>query len=160
MPRSPNRLNNDPAWSDERGLNAMQMLAMIASSMGAEDMTPANLNRSVILDKAWANLTASRYLQNIVNLKIEDPVDVNFSDDELAFLPYFTWLVAAQKTNVTKSAQGIPALLTSIHRSHQFLKRGKGDLWCVADAVGSAACCGTGHSLCVCVCCFWRVSCL
>lgn len=141
--RSPCRLNGDPAWSDTRGVNALQMLQMLASAEGAmvrltssppvvlplltlcapslsssctsnlcvcmlivravihshaQPMLPPNATRSALLAKAWANLTSpsSGFQRNIINLKIEAPCDVNFSDDELTFVPYYSWLIAAQ----------------------------------------------------------------
>ena len=33
-----------------------------------------------------------QYETNVINLKIETPIDDNYSDDELTFLPYFTFL--------------------------------------------------------------------
>jgi hypothetical protein len=36
------------------------------------------------------------YNINIINQKITQPSDDNFSDDELAFLPYFTYIWAQQ----------------------------------------------------------------
>ena len=46
-----------------------------------------------------------QYDENIVNLKIESPVDDNYSDDELTFLPYYTFLGAADAAPFFDSQQ-------------------------------------------------------
>jgi hypothetical protein len=53
------------------------------------------------------------------------------SDDELTFLPYYAWLVAAQSKNETTAASGIPAALTSIDRTFSYVSRLRSDLWYV-----------------------------
>ena len=37
-------------------------------------------------------LTAPQYEINVINAKIETTLDDNYSDDELTFLPYYTYL--------------------------------------------------------------------
>jgi hypothetical protein len=90
---------------------------------------------SVIVRKDMNYFCANRYDVNVLNAKIEDPFDTNyrlapllsrpqpcfvtrrthFSDDELMFLPYFTW---AQATGFhPEQSIGGSTFLASVKRS-------------------------------------------
>ena len=67
----------------------MQMLAFLSAAYSVSNETT-----KPILLKAYKELCneTNQYNENILNLKITVPSDDNYSDDELAFLPYFTFL--------------------------------------------------------------------
>ena len=125
--RSPPTLNFDRAWSDERGVNALQMLAMINSALGALQLVP-DPQRQQRLQDGFAVLTnaTNQYMSSLRNAKITIPTDDNFSDDELTMLPYFTWLVAALNHALWP---GAPQCIDSTLRTFAVLQPLKSDLW-------------------------------
>eukprot|EP01012_Entosiphon_sulcatum_P001335 TRINITY_DN10252_c0_g1_i1.p1 TRINITY_DN10252_c0_g1~~TRINITY_DN10252_c0_g1_i1.p1 ORF type:complete len:773 (-),score=92.28 TRINITY_DN10252_c0_g1_i1:8-2326(-) len=83
---APEVINGDPDWFDERGLNALQMLTWLLSAFRVT-------NDTYFLD-AFNDLVDNHgYAINVINQKITLPSDDNYSDDELAFLPYhlYSW---------------------------------------------------------------------
>lgn len=84
---SPRYVNGDRAFSDERGLQSLQLLAFMNAAINATDGNPP-----LAWTKTLAGLTnkTTQYLQNLNNLKIQAPCDDNYSDDELTFLPFYT----------------------------------------------------------------------
>ena len=68
----PDLINRNRTWSDERGLNAMQMLGLLAASLVA---TPdADDPDRALFTAAWAALAPAAtedYLGNLRNLKIQ-----------------------------------------------------------------------------------------
>uniref|UniRef100_A0A7S3DIH1 Uncharacterized protein n=1 Tax=Palpitomonas bilix TaxID=652834 RepID=A0A7S3DIH1_9EUKA len=81
---SPTYLNDYHLYADNRGLYSLEILAWLKS---AHRIT----GRSLYAD-AYANLTSNfGYEDNLLNLKVIDPQDDNFSDDELAYLSYFAY---------------------------------------------------------------------
>ena len=131
--RNPQRLNHDPAWSDTRGVNALQMLSMLGAALGAQSLLQPDPARTALLEAGVANLTGSwptvDYAKNIINAKIQTPIDDNFSDDELTFFPYFSWLVAALNSNSTATAKVVPAALSSLARTFDIISPLRSDLW-------------------------------
>ena len=75
-------VNGHRAWSDERGLQSLQILAYLSAAANLTGPQPW------IMD-AYHELTnaTNQYNQNLLNLKITVPLDDNYSDDELTFLP-------------------------------------------------------------------------
>lgn len=81
---SPDQLNYNQSWADERGLNSLEMLSGL---MSAYRMT---MKKYYI--EAWQELVDTHgYGLNMINQKITFPRDFNFSDDELAFMQYFVY---------------------------------------------------------------------
>ena len=74
-------------YSDGKGLNSVQILAFLRA---AEALTG---NISYFGGAADGLKEDYGYGLNAVNAKITTPGDVNFSDDELAMLPFYTHLV-------------------------------------------------------------------
>eukprot|EP00466_Bigelowiella_natans_P017295 jgi/Bigna1/147331/aug1.141_g22039 len=86
----PEFLNHNRTWSDQRGLNSMQIIAYLTSAL--------NMTGNTAYLKNLRTLAAEYgYDQNLVNLKVLCPDDDNFSDDQLTFLPYFTYFWNARK---------------------------------------------------------------
>ena len=87
----PEMVNNFRGFSDERGLQSLQILAYITSTFHVGGL---NATSKEILKNAYDILTnqTNQYDENVRNLKITVPCDDNYSDDELAYLPFFTFL--------------------------------------------------------------------
>src|SRR5688572_14844450 len=64
------------------------------------------------------------YSTNIINLKITQPSDDNFSDDELTFLPYFTYLYSGILTSEMEEEFQL-----SIQRTWNVERPNKSPLW-------------------------------
>lgn len=79
---APEKLNDDPDWSYERGLNSLQILAHLGA---AHALTGDDRFR----DAYYELVTEHDYARNILNQKVMLPWEENHSDDELAFLPYY-----------------------------------------------------------------------
>jgi hypothetical protein len=78
---------------------------------------------------AYTELCAlHRYDLNVVNQKITQPSDDNYSDDELAHLPYFTYLWS-QRSDLDHF------FFRSVQRAHRILRTEKSSLWNLIYAV-------------------------
>ena len=97
------QLNMNRYFYDVRGLNSLQILSWIASGVRmCPDIAPE-------LTRAHDYLVLQHgYDANVLNAKITDPNDRNDSDDELTFLPYYTWAWALNFT-APPLRHGIPA---------------------------------------------------
>ena len=80
-------MNNDPWWADERGLNSLQMLSYLA--VGMRHVT--NPHAVALYSTTATSLlnATNRFDLNILNQKITAPTEINFSDNTLAFKPYY-----------------------------------------------------------------------
>jgi len=83
----PSHLNENTDWYDDRGVNSLQILAFLVSAY-------AITKDSYYLDAYMTLTTKYQYHINIINSKITQHGDINFSDDELMYLPCFTYLFA------------------------------------------------------------------
>eukprot|EP01043_Picozoa_sp_COSAG02_P081857 COSAG02_NODE_20218_length_842_cov_1.419919_1_plen_208_part_10 len=127
---APQIVNHFRPFSDERGLQSLQILAFLNAALNVSSLLPDTPLRA-IRRKRWAasysELTnaTNGYAENMLNTKIEAPVDDNYSDDQLTFLPYYTFL-----TTTAEPARRAPAL-ASLERTWQAVKNGRSDLWAV-----------------------------
>jgi len=133
----PAMINGDRAWSDERGLQSLQMLAYLAAALnttnGSDDATWV---------RAAAELTNSsnQYYENMRNLKITTPVDDNFSDDELTFLPFFTYLSTCPQESRCASILKREAALAALSQTWKAVQKERSALWiAVTLAVGGGS---------------------
>jgi hypothetical protein len=113
---NPDSLNNRTDWWYERGINSLQILSFLKA---ASHMTGNNK-----FEKAYRHLINDHgYAKNMVQQKMYGPFEINHSDDELAFLPYYILLRYAED----------PELLTlyqkSLDRSWQVEKLDRNPLW-------------------------------
>eukprot|EP00050_Salpingoeca_kvevrii_P011097 m.12660 g.12660 ORF g.12660 m.12660 type:complete len:765 (-) comp3253_c0_seq1:54-2348(-) len=130
---SPECLNVLREWSDERGLNALQILSFIASARNATG------DKSGVFQAAHDKLTRNdvQYDQNMLNAKIETPDDDNYSDDELAFLPFYTYFQGAK-------ASELGALCSSMLRSFRAIRPLRSNLW---NTIYAATCDRVNHDM-------------
>lgn len=94
---NPSYLNDKPLWYDERGVNSLQILTWILAAYeitGYIKLLPRVTPSDQLFLNAYNDLVVNyAYNINIINQKITQPSDDNFSDDELAFLPYFLYSI-------------------------------------------------------------------
>jgi len=128
----PSDVNERRAFSDERGLQSLQILAFLAAAFNATSAHGAPVE---LWQTAYADLTdgsTHQYLANLLNLKITDPGDDNYSDDELAFLPYLTLLGMACRAGSACDAawpELRPAAIASLRRTAAIVRPLRSSLW-------------------------------
>ncbi|CUG82690.1 Hypothetical protein, putative, partial [Bodo saltans] len=128
----PQDLNNDPFWYDERGVNSAQILIYLVTAYGITE-------NEMFADAFWYLVDEAHYDENIIDLKITQPSDINFSDDELTFLPYLSFLFGEKFANGTINPlyqRLAPQMWKSIQRTHSIVAREKPSLY---NAVYAAA---------------------
>jgi hypothetical protein len=120
---SPDYVNEWRAYSDERGLQSLQILAFYEAARNVTLITggtpPAawEAAREALLAEP-----SGGYEDNLNNLKIQAPCDDNYSDDELTFLPYYTILTCAEGTRAS-------AAMRSMKQTWEKIKSGRSNLW-------------------------------
>jgi hypothetical protein len=102
---SPSFLNDNPYWWEERGLNSLSILAYLKVAH--------HICGDARFDKKYRELIEKHhYLLNTVNLKVAEPwYSVNHSDDEMAFMMYYS-LLQLERDPATRLV-----LLRSLERS-------------------------------------------
>ncbi len=122
----PWRLNGDPDWYDDRGPNSNQIVTYLTHAYritGSEKYLQA-FNYLV---------NGNGYAENLVNLKITQPSDINYSDDELTYLPYLSFLLAEKMAGTNQSnplyEQAKESVWLSITRTQWYVAKGRSSLW-------------------------------
>merc|ERR1711871_6459 len=125
-------LNIERPEYDERGLNSAQILGWL---MSAHRMCPQE--GSKFLDVATNLVEEHGYSLNVLNQKVEEPSDNNFSDDELSFTALLAWIWADTHgtANVDPARE---SMLQSIRRSMEFFRPEKPNLWTVIASMVNA----------------------
>merc|ERR1711871_1564129 len=107
----PADLNGKFSWSDERGLNSLQIVSYLATvlahqpKVGLETQEPY----ATYLSTLDTLIRRDGYLLNILNQKITSPGEINFSDNDLSFKPYYTLAAACQFGTFSKSERPFPS---------------------------------------------------
>lgn len=126
---APEKLNDDPEWMMERGLNSLQILSFLC----AADHVSGNPRFRTAL---FNLITRHNYAHNTINQKITLPYEDNHSDDELAFLPYYILF----RYNIAERYEEI--YRESLTRAWQHMEPKKPALWniiasvCLGEAKG------------------------
>lgn len=126
---SPDQLNLNQSWADEHGVNSLQMLTFLLS---AYHVTKNNSYWKTwkVLYNGTTNGVTNHYGLNMINQKVTFPRDDNFSDDELAFLPYFIYFFTLN--NMKKSHLDVEPSetgLLSLQRTWQSVGPEKSSAW-------------------------------
>jgi hypothetical protein len=80
---APERINDDPRWWQEHGLNSLELLSYLKVTH--------HLTGDEKYHRAYMELIQKHhYALNTIDQKITIPGEVNHSDDELAFLAYYS----------------------------------------------------------------------
>lgn len=123
---SPAYVNWDRSWSDQRGLNSVQMLGLLLDSQG---LVPAGSADWQLFQTALDYLVQQEgYADNMVNAKIAAPSDDNYSDDELAYFAYYALLNAAPAVQANNSATFTLAT-NSMLRTWRLIRFTRPSLW-------------------------------
>jgi hypothetical protein len=125
---APQYVNAYRGFSDERGLQSLQILAYLSAAKNVS----ATAADAAKFDAAFETLTnaTNQYHWNTLNQKILAPCDDNYSDDELAWLPLFTWLFMAPADPADKTRSGRRAIvLQSLERSWDLIASERSALW-------------------------------
>ncbi len=87
---NPIQINNDSFYQESRGLNSLQILAFLLQ-------TYAYSGDERFLNGANLLIESYQYDVNLINQKMIAVCDINFSDDELAYLAYFNLIHAVNR---------------------------------------------------------------
>jgi hypothetical protein len=83
---NPEAINDDPIWEEERGLNSLSMLSHLKVAY--------HITGDAKYQQAYEELIRKHhYLINAVTQKMLPPYSINHSDDQLAFLCYYPFLL-------------------------------------------------------------------
>jgi hypothetical protein len=80
---NPDSLNFKPNWWYERGINSLQILSFLKAGYHVTGDKKFETAYQTLVEK-------HHYVENMVQQKMYGPFDINHSDDELAFLPYYS----------------------------------------------------------------------
>lgn len=101
---TPDSLNFKPNWWYERGINSLQILAFLKAA--------SHVTGDPKFEKAYQELVQKHhYVENMIQQKMYGAYDINHSDTELAFLPYYTLFRYARDT------KELPSYIKSMQRS-------------------------------------------
>lgn len=120
---SPDSLNNKPNWMYEKGINSLQILSFLKAGY--------HVTKDSKFEAAYQKLIKNHhYIENMIQQKMYGPLDINHSDDELAFLPYYTLFRYAQEPEL------LPFYKKSIQRSWNVEQADRIPIW---NIIASAA---------------------
>jgi hypothetical protein len=106
----PAYINVLPDWADDRGINSVEILGLISSAL---KYLPANGADAKLLTTGFNYLALQNdYYTNMINTRINAPVDLNYSDDELTFFAYMALFFTCRSPGAFQSYA-----LSSIERS-------------------------------------------
>jgi len=113
---NPDSLNTNPNWLYERGLNSLQILSFLRAAYHVTD--------DAKFITAYRDLIAKHhYAENMRFQKMVPPFEVNHSDDELAFLPYYILFRYADEADL------LPIYRQSMQHAWQIEIPEKNPLW-------------------------------
>ncbi|GIV10693.1 MAG: hypothetical protein KatS3mg020_0184 [Fimbriimonadales bacterium] len=102
----PETMNGDPIWEEERGLNSLSILSHLKVAY--------HITGDAKYQQAYEELIRQHhYLLNAVTQKMLPPYSINHSDDQLAFLCYYPFLLYETNPDYRRS------WLMSLERSWQ-----------------------------------------
>jgi hypothetical protein len=131
---NPDSLNGSTEWSYERGINSLQMLSFLKAAYHVTgDQKFENSYQDLI--------TEHHYDRNMVQTKMYGPFDVNHSDDELAFLPYYTLF------RYLNDSDPVAVFRKSIQRSWEVEKADRIPVWNIIATTALGRDCGLPMAL-------------
>ena len=125
---SPNDLNDNPIWYDDRGVNSLQILAFLSNAY----RLTGNESYAAVFEDLVVNHS---YADSMLNLKVTQPSDINYSDDELTYLPYLALLWSGRPSALMAQNKLFlmvkEKLFLSIQRTQGFVRKERPSLWSV-----------------------------
>lgn len=126
---NPDSLNHSTHWMYEKGINSLQILAFLKSATHVTGQSK--------YEKAYNYLAKEHhYLDNMLVQKMFGPYEVNHSDDELSFLPYYT-LMRYGSESPDKTVFG-----KSLERSWKAEEADRIPIWNYIASIGLVKDCG------------------
>jgi hypothetical protein len=123
---SPNELNHNPIISGERGLNSLQILSALLSAYRITGKEEYLTSWNELL-----NDSSIHFGLNFINQKRTILLDINYSNDELAFLSYFVYFYSLKMLKETDAVNSdnffIPLL--SLERTWSMVKKERNSAW-------------------------------
>ena len=128
----PAKLNDSPFWYDDRGVNSLQIMSWLSSAY--------RISGNVTFASTFESLRDIHgYARSMVNCKVTQPTDINFSDDELTFMAYLPLAFSGRPSAVMQTNplfQSVASLAeSSVTRTWRLVKRGKPGLWAALYAI-------------------------
>jgi hypothetical protein len=112
----PDSLNHANNWWYERGINSLQILSFLKAAY--------HVTNDKKFDTAYQDLIQKHhYAENTIQQKMYGPFDINHSDDELAFLPYYILFRYANEPEL------LPIYTKSIQRSWKVEQQDRIPIW-------------------------------
>ncbi len=131
---TPDSLNHSKRWLYEKGINSLQILAFLKSA--------AHVTQNPKYEKAYNFLAREHhYLENMLVQKMYGPYEINHSDDELSFLPYYTLM------RYGKESKDHEFFVKSLTRSWNAEKADGIPIWNYISSIGLEKDCGLGDAL-------------
>jgi hypothetical protein len=126
---NPDSLNHSQRWMYEKGINSLQILAFLKSA--------SHVTGNPKYEKAYNFLVKEHhYLDNMLVQKMYGPYEVNHSDDELSFLPYYTLL------RYGKDSPDLAIYSKSLNRSWKAEEGDRIPIWNFIASIGLGKDCG------------------
>ena len=126
---NPDSLNHSQRWMYEKGINSLQILAFLKSA--------SHVTGNPKYETAYTYLAKEHhYLENMLVQKMYGPYEVNHSDDELSFLPYYTLL------RYGKDSPDMSIYMKSLNRSWKAEEGDQIPIWNYIASIGLDNDCG------------------
>ncbi|MCK9638655.1 MAG: hypothetical protein M0R39_02010 [Prolixibacteraceae bacterium] len=126
---APDSLNNSKIWMYEKGINSLQILAFLKAAW--------HVTQNPKYEKAYSFLVSKHhYLDNMLVQKMYGPYEVNHSDDELSFLPYYTLM------RYGKESPDMEIYTKSLARSWKAEEADRIPIWNYIASIGLGKGCG------------------
>ncbi len=120
---SPDSLNGSNEWLYEKGINSLQILSFLESAY--------YVTGDVKFKQACEKLIREhQYDQNMLVQKMYTPFEINHSDDELSFLPYYCLMRYSKDTELRKTCE------KSLLRSWKAEQNDRIPIWNIISSAG------------------------
>jgi hypothetical protein len=119
---TPDSLNYATNWWYERGINSLQILSFLKAAY--------HVTNDQKFEKAYETLIKDHHFdKNMVQQKMYGPFDINHSDDELSFLPYYILFRYAEEPG------HLPVYIKSLERSWKAEQADRIPIWNIISSV-------------------------
>ena len=131
---SPDSLNNSNEWLYEKGINSLQILSFLQSA--------TFVTGDPKFEKAYQTLIKEHhYDRNMLVQKMYTPFEINHSDDELSFLPYYCLMRYSKDAGLKKTYE------QSLLRSWKAEQNDRIPIWNIISTAGLNADCDMNVAL-------------
>jgi hypothetical protein len=120
---SPDSLNGSNEWLYEKGINSLQILSFLESAFFVTGDTKFNKAAEKLLKE-------HHYDQNMLVQKMYTPFEINHSDDELSFLPYYCLMRYSKDKELRKTYE------KSLLRSWKAEQNDRIPIWNIISTAG------------------------